>query len=98
MGRMLIKLLLSLSGQVESCQIISGTEKEPGRTEKGQFLTSARTRSGGRLGARRSVLPQKHHTHYRQINLLQSHACVWRSHYLIEVCVCALFACGKLHQ
>lgn len=61
---------------MESRQVISGTEEGPRRPEKSQFLTSTRTRSRGRLGARHSALLQKHNTHHRQINLFQTQAFV----------------------
>lgn len=60
----------SLSGQVESRQVISGTEEGPRRPEKGQLLTSARARRRGRLGP----LQRKCSSHCRQINLFETHA------------------------
>lgn len=66
---MLMELLWSLSGQVESRQVVSGTEEGPRRPEKSQLLKSTRTRGRGRLGA---LLQQ--HTSHRQINLFQTQA------------------------
>lgn len=74
---MSMELFSLLSGQVESPQVISGTEEGPRRPEEGQFLTSTRTRGRGRLETGPFSKDTTHHI--RIINLLQTQISVWLS-------------------
>ena len=91
-GQTLLSAELNVNGalvvfcfrQVESRQVISGTEEGPRRPEKGQLLTSARARRRGRLGAPLKKL----HTNHRQIHLLQTQVLVFGNSFFNESCVC----------